>query len=513
MKKLINISLVYLFFVSYGVSQTPHLDSLQSVLDSLEGKERLNVLYTLSNALESILPIKAKEYGAEGLMLAEQLGDSVSAATLLSSLAFSSTELGNFSDALIYAHRSLAVSTAIRDKKKIASANSTLGITYVYLGQYSKALTHHLEALRLREELGLIVPAATTMNNIGVAYHNIGQYEKAITFYKKAQEKLGPLLTDVTRSRYYVNIGFSEFKRGNLDSARYYFNEALRLSSQSPYNVVKAYLYFTFGLLNSETRNYPEALNFLHRSLAGYTMLGQKYGVLQLYNALAEIYFKTGQYTTALKYLDSAVVLGKIVSAPDQVKVSYELYFRIYQKTGPLSKEYAYFQLYSAAKDSLMNYNESKKIAEAAFSYEIAQQQREIELLKREKTIADLSIEKDDLRTRILFGGVILSVIALVFLYSVNLRVKKDHLMIEQKNSELKDLNDELQSKIGEVNLLSGLLPICANCKKIRDDDGEWEPMERYISNRSEAKFSHGICPDCMLALYGKVMKKLPRAE
>jgi CRP-like cAMP-binding protein len=54
------------------------------------------------------------------------------------------------------------------------------------------------------------------------------------------------------------------------------------------------------------------------------------------------------------------------------------------------------------------------------------------------------------------------------------------------------------------VNSLGGLLPICMNCKNIRDERGVWVRIEDYISNRSEAEFTHGICPDCMRKLYPK---------
>ena len=65
-------------------------------------------------------------------------------------------------------------------------------------------------------------------------------------------------------------------------------------------------------------------------------------------------------------------------------------------------------------------------------------------------------------------------------------------------------LVDELQSALRRVKMLSGLLPICASCKKIRDDQGKWQPLEAYIHGHSEAEFSHGICPDCGRALYGE---------
>lgn len=60
----------------------------------------------------------------------------------------------------------------------------------------------------------------------------------------------------------------------------------------------------------------------------------------------------------------------------------------------------------------------------------------------------------------------------------------------------------QLQEALNRVNTLSGLLPICAACKKIRDDDGYWHQVEEYIMDHSEVDFSHGICPDCIRKLY-----------
>jgi two-component system, response regulator PdtaR len=59
-----------------------------------------------------------------------------------------------------------------------------------------------------------------------------------------------------------------------------------------------------------------------------------------------------------------------------------------------------------------------------------------------------------------------------------------------------------LESAMLEVKKLSGLLPICASCKKIRDENDHWQPIEAYIHAHSEADFSHGICPQCSRKLY-----------
>ena len=74
----------------------------------------------------------------------------------------------------------------------------------------------------------------------------------------------------------------------------------------------------------------------------------------------------------------------------------------------------------------------------------------------------------------------------------------------ERKSAETEreKLIGELRDALSRVRLLSGFLPICARCKKIRDDRGYWQQIEAYIRDHSEAEFSHSICPDCVNELY-----------
>jgi len=80
-----------------------------------------------------------------------------------------------------------------------------------------------------------------------------------------------------------------------------------------------------------------------------------------------------------------------------------------------------------------------------------------------------------------------------------SLQRDRDHLegVVSLRTSELVHTNADLTRALAEVKTLSGLVPICCYCKKIRDDDGFWSQLERYIQERSHAQFSHGICPDC----------------
>jgi hypothetical protein len=73
---------------------------------------------------------------------------------------------------------------------------------------------------------------------------------------------------------------------------------------------------------------------------------------------------------------------------------------------------------------------------------------------------------------------------------------------IKQTDQEKSEIIAQLHKALEEVKTLSGFLPICASCKKIRDDKGYWNQIEAYISEHSEAEFSHGICPECIKKLY-----------
>jgi hypothetical protein len=75
-------------------------------------------------------------------------------------------------------------------------------------------------------------------------------------------------------------------------------------------------------------------------------------------------------------------------------------------------------------------------------------------------------------------------------------------LRVREHKRRAVELARKVDEAVGQVKMLRGMLPICAGCKKIRDDSGYWNQMESYISSHSEADFSHGMCPECIERLY-----------
>jgi len=83
------------------------------------------------------------------------------------------------------------------------------------------------------------------------------------------------------------------------------------------------------------------------------------------------------------------------------------------------------------------------------------------------------------------------------------LRDARDHL--EQR---VRERTRELETALEKVQVLSGMLPICSACKKIRNDEGYWQQVEQFVETHTGARFTHGLCPECGIKLYGDILSK-----
>ena len=111
----------------------------------------------------------------------------------------------------------------------------------------------------------------------------------------------------------------------------------------------------------------------------------------------------------------------------------------------------------------------------------------------------ELQIRMKDGRTRLgLFSGDIIRSQGQAFFLTAMVDIDDR----KQAELKLKQTVEELESALEQIRTLRGIVPICTNCKKIRDDKGFWEQVETYVARHTEADFSHGICPDCMKKLY-----------
>lgn len=89
--------------------------------------------------------------------------------------------------------------------------------------------------------------------------------------------------------------------------------------------------------------------------------------------------------------------------------------------------------------------------------------------------------------------------------------IYKDITKRKKAETEREKVITELKQALKKVKTLSGLIPICSHCKKVRDDSGYWQKVEEYLSQHSDVDFSHGICPDCLKKYYPDQYKKMKK--
>jgi tetratricopeptide (TPR) repeat protein len=470
-------------------------------------RERLDDLLQTANRLESSQPQEALERAIEGLALAVKAGDKAKEAAFLSSAAFSCTQTGDFSMAVEYANRALVLGTELGDKDRVARAHNILGITYTFIGTYSKALEEGFEALRLREELGQSVAISQSLNLIGVIYHHSGQYEKAIDQFNQVLKRTESRSDPKRRILAQHNLGFAQYKLGRLSESLRNHLEALALAKEFKETAYVPYAYLNLGLTYSGLKQFDKAREYLGLARTEYGKLGQRHGLVQVLRAMAQLHQLSGEPLRGVSLAKEAADLASQINSRDELKLCYELIAEMYEKAGNLPESYRYFKLAAQTKDTIYSVAESHKMAEASMKLVTLKKDNEIEVLKKEKVISGLKIEKQRYSQVILVSSIGFLVAFLLVLGAYSRKVRQHRALLERANDELARINRELQERMNEVKALSGLLPICAQCKKIRDDAGYWTQLEGYISEHSEATFSHGICPDCTEELYPELVE------
>jgi tetratricopeptide (TPR) repeat protein len=487
----------------------PSADAMRAALPALRGKERLAALLKLANGIEVKAPHEALNYAAEGLTLARQLGDKEMEEAFLTTSAFCCTQTGDFSTAIDYGKQALVLGTELGNKDRIGKAHNALGIAYTFMGAYSQALDESLEALRARETLGEEKAIDQALNLIGVVYHHSGQYEKAIDYFdqilKRLEAKPDPKRLILTK----LNIGFAQYKLGRLTEALKNHQEALALAQESKEMSYLPYTYLNLGLTYSDLAQYDKAAHFLRQAQADYRKQGQRHGLVQVLNAMARMHLLSGHPARGIPFAREGEALAGEIHAREDLKTSYELLSDLYGRRGNASESYRYYKLAVAAKDSIYSIQESTKIAEASMKLVTLKKDNEIETLKREGVISALKIEKQRYSAIILVSTLCFLGTIILILGSYNRNMRQTRKSLEKSNADLAFINAELQDKAREIKTLSGLLPICGHCKKIRDDEGYWNQLEGYISERTSATFSHGICPHCAETMFPEAMEHL----
>ena len=429
---------------------------LEELRSKPPGSELLSVLNKLAFNRIPSYPREAKACALEAKDLAGKLGFPAEQAKSFRTLGIISCEGGNFAEAMSYCRNAMNIFEKLGDEEGMAIVHGTMATIYKFQGIIDKSLEHYHESLRRKQEYGASKEElALCYLNIGACYSGLLRLEKAQSFYALARSIWEESGNQTKLSYLYNNIGSVYGKKKELDKAREYFLKSLDIREELGDKKGLASTLGNLGNLHEDLNDNESALNFFIRSLELYEEIGNRRGIAYTCGCIGVVYTALGRLDEAEKAVLRGIKISKELSIKDVEILCLEVITKLYEAKGDLQKALSYSRELNTCVEEHLNEKSMGKIAGLQVQFETEKKEKEAEIYRL-------------------------------------------------RNVELSSMNDELRDALAHVKTLQGMLPICASCKKVRDDDGYWQQIESYVSDHSDAKFSHGLCPECMIKLYGK---------
>jgi len=359
---------------------------------------------------------------------------------------------GQFTEAFGAYHQSKKIYEATGYLRGQAMILSLMGNLYTTLDRNDEAEASHLQAIQMAEGLGDLALQASFHLALASTYApwnkpdaQLTSIQKALALALKAQDNDAQINALVNLADAY--LGKKDY-RATLKAAE----AALRIPGIEKDPSYVAVCQINRGIALNRLGNSLEGLKAIQEGLHQVKAFQSKSDIAEITGNLAEEFAFAGDFRHAYET---------------------EVQFK-------------------TLSDELKRTSNQKRIAEASAAFEFDKKQMQIDGLQREQRAQ--AYQK---LFWIAVGALGFSIAGVLVLSRKKLQ--RANAALADLNSQNLDLIEQLQSALAEVRTLQGLIPICAHCKKIRDDQGYWNQMESYIQTRTEAQFSHGICPECLV--------------
>ena len=244
-----------------------------------------------------------------------------------------------------------------------------------------------------------------------------------------------------------------------------------------------------------EASNPRAALATYERALGIRRAMGDWRGEAETFNNIGHVYRRLGDTSRAMDALTRALAVTEKREAPVTRVATLKHLSETEDAAGNARAALAWFREYVALKDTLFNQESLERTARLQAAHESERREAQITILEQEGQLAEAALNREAVVRWALIAVLALVVLSLATLYA-RFRFK------QQSEARLRSQAAALAEALDRARTLRGLLPICASCKKIRDDNGYWTQVEAYVRAHSEAEFTHSLCPDCTDQLY-----------
>jgi signal transduction histidine kinase len=454
-----KIRIVCVFLVVLGSkapSSPSQIDSLENLLNTTTGTERVNVLASLAYLHGVKSPDRCIDLATQALELAEEEDDRLGMFNAYRSLAKGYHFSNDPSTALEYHHMTLALAREMERHEDVAYTLLLMGNEHFSKQDYDSALKWYLESLEFSEDVDHRQGISNAANSVGSVYLRMRDYEKAIEYYGIAEE-MGRLVDDkrgIANALNNIGITYDDYL-SEFDKALEYYKEALLLFREIGFKEGEYACLNNIGLIYTRFKDYDTALEYYESSLMLSKDANDLWHVGNTLNNMSLAYRERGDRPKAREYAVRALKIGEQIGAIDLLRDAYLTLSLVEDELGNDHAALQHFKEHVTAKDSIFNEERSRQIAEMQTKYETEKKEREIEILRKEGAIQALELNKQrNIRNFLIVCSALVLVLGIV-IYNRYVLKKRTNALLEQKNRELEAANLKLQRSEADLTELN----------------------------------------------------------
>lgn len=442
---MIKTRVRYLFFLLFFFSSIVYgqvsnqnsehkIDSIQALLlTSLEETEKSDLYFQLANYYleQNNNELALYCYSQAYQLLPDTLGKE--AEKIMNETGLFYYQRSNFTAALSYFQKALIIATLNNDSASIAMRNSNIAVIYDHLGDYVKSFDHNQEALKIFEKQDFIKGMAFIYNNLGVLSEEMENPEDAIKYHRKALKLKMELDNKSGVGSTLNNIGVVyEQYLPNYDSSIYYYKKAFEVFSEAEDQSGIATALGNIGVIFWLQHQADSAIFYAEKALQIRISLNDEEGISSSLFNLGRAYSEKNNYKKAEDYFMQSLFLSRKINSRKRTSEIYEALALMYNKKQEYNKAYDYHLQYSQLRDSLLNEENNKQIAELKTLYDLEKKDKQLNVLSNQNLLQKQSIT----RHNYLLAAILL--IAFLITFITILLVRQNRLKVQQQTSELK---------------------------------------------------------------------------
>ncbi len=366
---------------------------------------------------------------------------------------------------------------------------------YLLMSDLEKALSYVIQGTKSANTSSDIESIFFSVYLHGYIYRELKDYSKGLKKFEKAVKIAEKYNRPDLRIRAVNEISNIYILQKKYDQALKLKKEAIKIAEQKNMKSILSFCLNDIALIFIETKYYDKALHNLLRSRDLAKKDSNIRGVIVSDLNIADLYNKTGNLTKSFDTYKRVLKLAEKHNLKTTLMDALQSLSELLFKKKRFKEAYKYLERSFKLNSEIFSREKSSKIAELETEIEMEKSENRIILLEKINKIKQLELnKKNKFITLQKVTTFLLIIIATLIFLALRWKIKA--------NKQLGKKSAELEKTLAEIHQLSGLLPICSSCKKIRDDDGYWHQVEEYINRHSEASFSHSMCPTCIEKFY-----------